>query len=737
MRDARSTRSNLPSPDFRTLFEQAPGLYLVLTNELVIAAVSEAYLQATMTKREDIVGRGLFDVFPDNPDDTAATGVSNLRASLDRVLKNRAPDTMTVQKYDIRRPESEGGRFEERYWSPVNSPVLGESGQVAYIIHRVEDVTEFVRLNRIRAEQERLTEADRLRLVEERALRKKAEDSEVALRQQVSRITLLNQIARSVVGRHDLYSLFHVVLRQLENDLPIDIGAVYFCDLKTRTMTAAAHGAKNRVLATQLGVPEGTSIGVDEAGFGSCLAGEQSYVQETANAPVALLRAFANKGILSCVATPIVIDSRATGILVVGRRVADAFTTGEREFLKTLSEHVALAVEQTRLHSDLKTAYEGLRQAQNTVVQQERLRALGQMASGIAHDFNNALAPILGFSELLLDRGAADLASDVDVQKYLQFINTSAKDGARIVSRLKEFYRHREQNEVFQPVRLNQVVEQTVALTQPKWKGQAEASGRSIRVETSLNKTRTFPGNESDLREVLTNLIFNAVDAMPQGGTITLRTDEEKEHITLRVSDTGTGMTEEVQRRCLEPFFTTKGEHGTGLGLAMVHGIVRRHEGTVEIQSEIGKGTTFILRFPLQNSAELQSGGYAIGTTGQRLRVLVVEDQLQMRELVTACLTKDGHVVDSAPNGRAGLGKFTAGKFDLVITDRAMPEMSGDQLAVAIKAISPQTPILLLSGFGEFMAASGETPQGIDMILGKPVTLSALREAISKVKPKR
>src|SRR5574341_1672719 len=160
---ARRGLRAIPTPDFRTLFESAPGLYLVLAPDLTIPAVSNAYLQATMTVRDQILGRTLFDVFPDNPDDPAATGTSNLRASLDRVLQTKQPDTMAVQKYDIRRPESEGGGFEERFWSPMNSPVPGADGRVRYIIHRVEDVTEFVRLKQRGSEQTRVTEELRKR----------------------------------------------------------------------------------------------------------------------------------------------------------------------------------------------------------------------------------------------------------------------------------------------------------------------------------------------------------------------------------------------------------------------------------------------------------------------------------------------------------------------------------------------------------------------------------------------
>src|SRR5947209_12380489 len=161
-----------PTPDFQALFQSAPGSYLVLTPDLKIVAVSDAYLRATMTKRDEILGRGLFDVFPDNPDDPTATGVSNLRASLDRVLQNRAPDAMAVQKYDIRRPQSEGGGFEERYWSPVNSPVVGTGKEITYIIHRVEDATEFVRLKQQGARQRKLSKMLRTRAEELRKANK-------------------------------------------------------------------------------------------------------------------------------------------------------------------------------------------------------------------------------------------------------------------------------------------------------------------------------------------------------------------------------------------------------------------------------------------------------------------------------------------------------------------------------------------------------------------------------------
>jgi signal transduction histidine kinase len=210
------------------------------------------------------------------------------------------------------------------------------------------------------------------------------------------------------------------------------------------------------------------------------------------------------------------------------------------------------------------------------------------MASGIAHDFNNALAVILGYSELLLHRPGV-LADQEKATRYLKMMNTAAQDAGNVVNRLREFYRFRDAGEVFAPVDINQLVTSAVGLTKPKWQAQAQASGRTIEVKTAPGTVPLVAGNESELREALTNLIINAVDAMPHGGTITLRTFTDGPLVCLAVTDTGTGMTEETRRRCLEPFFSTKGASGTGLGLSMVYGtVVQRHQGTIDIETARG-----------------------------------------------------------------------------------------------------------------------------------------------------
>jgi signal transduction histidine kinase len=259
---------------------------------------------------------------------------------------------------------------------------------------------------------------------------------------------------------------------------------------------------------------------------------------------------------------------------------------------------------------ELTSALTELKQTQNQIVQQERLRAFGEMAGGVVHDFNNSLMSIIGFSDLLLNN--PDILADRSITLgHLKTMNTAGHDAAYVVSRLRNFYRSRESEDIFATVDLNDVIEQSVSLTQPKWKTQALTSGHKIEMELDLEKLPPISGNPPELREALTNLIFNAVDAMPAGGIVTLRSRAEDNAVLFEISDTGTGMSEDVRTRCLEPFFSTKGDKGTGLGLSMVFGIIKRHNGTVDIESAVDRGSTFRIRFPAESEGMAINGAKA------------------------------------------------------------------------------------------------------------------------------
>ena len=428
------------------------------------------------------------------------------------------------------------------------------------------------------------------------------------------------------------------------------------------------------------------------------------------------------------------------GVLVVGFAASLFISKGLSEPVnKIVAGSVENLTRRRRAEQDLRRANRELEKAlrelkatQQQAIQQERLRAIGQMASGIAHDFNNTLTPILGFSDLLLEKPGI-LENTEQARKFIGFLRTSAKDAANVVARLRQFYRARDKDEEFPLIDLNGVVAQSISLTEPRWRRQAQADGITIQVESKLEPIPPIAGDESGLREVLTNLIFNAVDAMPTGGTITVETEPDAHDVMIRVRDTGSGMTEAVRQRCLEPFFSTKGERGTGLGLSMVYGIIERHRGTIEVQSAPGEGTTFIIRIPLASPTTAKVVAHLEAKSKTALKVLVVDDESRVREVITAFLRSEGHTVTTAASGREGIEQFRAERFDMVVTDRAMPDMSGDQMASLVKQVRPEVPVVLLTGFGALIEVTGSQPKDVDVVLSKPVTLGVLRKTIESL----
>lgn len=403
-----------------------------------------------------------------------------------------------------------------------------------------------------------------------------------------------------------------------------------------------------------------------------------------------------------------------------------------RNLLQTRLQHLEIERQNQALEhkvaartSELAQALAELKQSQRQVVQQERFRAFGEMAGGVVHDFNNALMSIIGYSDILLSDDG--LLEDRDLlRQYLKTMNTAGRDASQVVSRLRDFYRPREDSDIFATVEINDLLEEVVLLTRPKWHDQALENGREIRIELELQRVPPVYGNGTELREAITNLIFNAVDAIPDGGSITLRTEPVNDSVKIEVADTGVGMSEEVRQRCLEPFFSTKGEQGTGLGLPMVFGIIRRHDGSLEIDTAPGRGTTFRLVLPCHHPAPVAETEVRL-MLDRTLRVLVVDDEVHARHVVTQYLRGDGHRVTAAASGSEALQNFMAGDFDLVITDRGMPGMCGLELAGALRRVHPQKPVILLTGFA---SDPGETPEAVDCVLRKPLVRDELRAAI-------
>jgi len=382
-----------------------------------------------------------------------------------------------------------------------------------------------------------------------------------------------------------------------------------------------------------------------------------------------------------------------------------------------------------------KETFKKLHETQQQVIHNERLKALGQLASGIAHDFNNSMTPIVGLSDLILhDRSI--LQERDKLLSFVKLINTASKDAAETVRRLREFYRYREDDEIFVPVDMNDIVLQAVDLTRPRWKDQALANGVTVEIKTQLKRIPPVMGNETQLREVLTNLILNAINALEKGGLITIKTVQEGQTAVLTVSDNGIGMNEDVKSRCFEPFFTTgKYRGGTGLGLSVVFGIVQRHNGRIDIESKSGEGTTVSVRIPIEKRVQKRDHPASPRKAAEirPMNVLVVDDEEHVRDVISLYLTEKKCTVETASNGEEGIRKFKDGTYGLVILDRAMPKMNGIQLASLIRQLSEDVPIIMLTGFGDMMNALGEKPDQVNAVLGKPITGDELFQAIVKV----
>jgi CheY-like chemotaxis protein len=315
----------------------------------------------------------------------------------------------------------------------------------------------------------------------------------------------------------------------------------------------------------------------------------------------------------------------------------------------------------------------------------------------------------------------------------------AASDAREIVRRLREFYRPEEQLAV-QPIQVKDLIGRVIDLTKPAWKTQAEAVGKEIRMVTEIDSAISLTGNEAALREMLTNLTLNAIDAIIRQGTIKFKIAQNEHWIEIQVSDTGAGMTEEVRQRCFEPFYTTKGEQGTGLGLAMCYGIVQRHNGHIEVASELGQGTTFTIRLPreaAQGEAREAKEEKVLSRKRRALRVLVVDDEEVSRALLVKYLSGAGHTVTAVASGPEAVRLIQNQAFDLVLTDRAMPGMSGDEVAKTVKRLAPGLPIIMLTGLGEMMKFKSEHPVGVDAVVGKPITPTELEAAIRQVLVKR
>jgi signal transduction histidine kinase/CheY-like chemotaxis protein len=405
-----------------------------------------------------------------------------------------------------------------------------------------------------------------------------------------------------------------------------------------------------------------------------------------------------------------------------------------KTYLKNVEAAEAQA-EQARMYvKELSRYVEEQERIRVQFTQVEKLSAVGSLASGVAHDFNNCLAVIRGRAELMLK-----YTSDPKMRRGLELIVQSARDGAKTVKRIQDFARQRQDRD-FETVSVDQLLFDVSEITRPRWKDESEAAGTQINFAISTGSGAHVLGDASELRDVLVNMIFNAVDAMREGGRLTLSAEQHDEKVIVTVEDTGCGMSPEVRSRVFDPFFTTKGVEGMGLGLSVSYGVIRRHGGTIRVESEVGRGSTFRVVLPLVGCVRLSSNGEA--ETGahdapnqrcRMTRILVVDDEEPVRELLCDILEDEGVEVTLAANGAEALARFESGKFDAVLTDIGMPGMNGWELLRHVSERDKDVSLAVITGWGELVSTHEEKAARVEWVLTKPFSMSQICEIAQEI----
>src|SRR6266851_49391 len=561
----------------------------------------------------------------------------------------------------------------------------------------------------------------------------------------VFKLGTLNEMVELAARIPRIQDLLGLVLQSTMRAVRATVGSIMILDReRTVLKLAASRGIPDEVIpAIEVKVGEGVAGKVVEMG-------EPVLVDDIAADPRFNRTNNPQYGNGSFICMPIRVGDRVIGVINMAKKrdggVSDAlrlppFGSTDLQFLNALMTYIGYAVDNSRLleeaqssASQLQGVVDDLKSTQAQLVRGETLRAMGQLSSGMAHHLNNLFAVILGRVELLMGK-----VQEPSVRRSLEIIQRTAQDGAEVVRRVQRFSRVQPVSDAV-AVDLNQLVQEVVELTRPRWQDEAQLRGSRIEVKVEAGVIGAAAGEPAPLREVLMNLLLNAADAIPQGGgRITLKTWSKDDRVYCSVSDTGAGMPEEVRRRALEPFFTTKGPKATGLGLSVAYGTVQRYGGTLTLESVVGQGTTVEVSLPTASAATAvaKTAAGSPKAPALPLRILVIDDELQVRSTLAEMLEEQGHAVTQAPGGREGLSFLESNRelVDVVISDLGMPDMTGWDVAAAIQERWPGLPVGLITGWGETEITREERSR-VNFVINKPFDKAVLGETMSDIRPR-
>ncbi|MBI4607807.1 MAG: response regulator [Candidatus Rokubacteria bacterium] len=541
-------------------------------------------------------------------------------------------------------------------------------------------------------------------------------------------LSVLFETARQATASLNLADILPQLAKSAPELIGADASSIRLLDRSGTLLEAVAHHGVSEAFANRGPVRPGEGV--------MALAvqdGQAVFVEDLQQEPrYAYPQEARAEGLRSAVVVALRSGDRTIGTLSVYYRATHRYTAQEVDLLAQFANLAAIAIERSRLFDELKRSYEEVQHTQEQLVRSEKFRALGEMAGGVAHDFNNLLTAILGRTQYLLLQLDEGEVPPKEVRRNLTVVERAALDGAETVRRLLEFTRATPRPGEAVAVDVNELLVQTVEVSRHRWKDEAEAKGHEIQVVLETGGVPPVAGNPAELREVLLNLVFNAIDAMPHGGTLTLSSWTGDGAVCLGVRDTGVGMSPEIRQRIFDPFFTTKGPKSSGLGLSACYGIIHRHEGEITVESKEGQGTTFTVRLPLRPAPPPR----AVETPraqGGRLRILVVDDEADVRETLQDILAAAGHEMCVAGSGAEGLETLERQPVDVVLTDLGMPGMTGWEVADRIKARWPHLKVALITGWGVRIEPAELETHGVDFLIAKPFQVKQILRTVSDI----
>ncbi len=538
-----------------------------------------------------------------------------------------------------------------------------------------------------------------------------------------AKLAALLELSTAIYSSLNYKEVLEKAVRLSMDIVGADGGSIFILDKKSGILSPLVTidpKHSEQIARIRLKVGEGLTGLVAKSGIG--LISNQSHVD-----PRAIQVPGTPDDPESLICAPLTWSGEVIGVITLRSYRCKVFKQEDLDILTIFARQTADAIENAKLYESLEKAYQELANTQEQLIMTEKLRALGEMAGGVAHDFNNILGTILGRTQLLLR-----VVKDDQIAEHLRQIEKVTLAGAKTVQRMQNFTRV-SSGSGYEMIDLVRVIQDSIEMTRPRWKDECQKVGTVIELRYEHEPRLPILGNSSELVEAFSNLILNSVDALAKGGVIRIEAISREQNAVVRIEDNGIGMDEATLKRIFFPFFTTKGKQGTGMGMSVAYGVIGRHKGEIDVSSKVGVGTTIIITIPLAKEIAKEEKQQPAVKEVHKARILLIDDDDNIREVVSDMLEYLGHQVCSASSGDRGVELFRQQPFDLVITDLGMPGLSGWDVTRICKELRPEIPVIMISGWGNQIDEETAAKGGLDAILAKPFEMGKIKSLLDTV----